>query len=79
MCMGLAELVKSGDALHPRDPLAIAHVGGAEKLTVGDAWRFSRRGGGHVDAAYALAGAAHLARTLPPPVGRVRLVTAKKA
>lgn len=28
----------------------------------------------HVDAAYAMAGAAHLARGLPPPVGAVRLV-----
>lgn len=31
--------------------------------------------GGHVDAVYAAAGAAHLARTMPAPVGRPRLVT----
>jgi hypothetical protein len=37
---------------------------------------FSRKGEGHVDAAYAAAGAVHLARTLPAPVGKPRLVVA---
>ena len=43
----------------------------------GDAWVFSRRGEGHVDAAYATAGAVHLARTMRTPVGRPRLIVAQ--
>lgn len=77
VCMGFAELVKAVQVLHSGDPLQDAHVGGAERLKVGDRWVFSRRGEGHVDAAYAAAGAVHLARTLPPPVGKPRLVVAK--
>jgi hypothetical protein len=34
-----------------------AQVAGAEKLRRGDAWVFTRRGGGNVDAVYAVAGA----------------------
>jgi len=37
----------------------------AQKLTVVDGWRFTRRGGGHVDAAYATAGAVQVARMMP--------------
>lgn len=77
-CMGLAELVTSGKLVHSGDPLLDAHVGGAEQLKrPSDTWVFSRRGGGHCDAAYAAAGAAHLARTLPPPVGKPRLIVAE--
>lgn len=75
-CMGLAEQVMAGRVAHSDDPLLNAHVGGAERLRRGDAWVFSRRGEGHVDAAYAAAGAVHLARTLPPPVGKPRLIVA---
>lgn len=70
VCMGFADLVDSGDVLQSGDPLLDAHVGGAEKLRQGDAWRFTRRGAGHCDAAYAAAGAVHLARTLPPEAPR---------
>lgn len=66
VCMGLAELVKAGEVAHPADPMLNAHVESAQKLGRGDAWVFVRRGTGAVDAAYALAGAVHLARTLPP-------------
>lgn len=76
VCMGLAEQVTAGRIAQPGDPLLDAHVGGAERARRGDGWVFSRRGGGHVDAAYALAGAVHLARTMPPPVGKPRLVFA---
>jgi hypothetical protein len=51
-------------------------VTGAGRLKRGDAWVFSRKGEGHCDAAYAAAGAVHLARTLPAPVGKPRLVVA---
>ncbi|MBE1575055.1 terminase [Amycolatopsis roodepoortensis] len=77
VCMGFAELVKAGEVVHSDDPLLNAHIGGAEKLRRGDAWVFTRKNGtlasvddevtGHVDGAYATAGAVHLARTMPPP------------
>jgi hypothetical protein len=76
VCMELADLVSGRQVVHANDPLLTAHVTGAAKLMSGDKWRFSRTGGGHCDAAYAGAGAIHLARTLPPPVGKPRIVIA---
>lgn len=64
-CMGLADLVLARRVIHPGDPLQDAHIAGASKLHQGDGWRFTRRGAGHVDAAYSAAGAAHVALTLP--------------
>lgn len=66
VCMGFAELVEAQQVAHSDDPLLNAQVPATEKLRQGDAWRFTRRGAGHCDATYATAGAAHLARTLPP-------------
>lgn len=65
-CMGLAELVSADQFSHGKDPLLDAHVLTADKLAVGERWRFTRRGAGHVDGAYAVAGAAHLARSVIP-------------
>jgi len=76
VCMGLAKEVTAGRVAHSGDPLLDAHIGGAERLKRGDAWVFSRKGEGHCDAAYAAAGAVFLARTLPAPVGKPRLVVA---
>jgi hypothetical protein len=76
VCMGLAESVIAGRVAHSDDPLLNTHVAAAERLKRGDAWVFSRKGEGHCDAAYAAAGAVHLARTLPAPVGKPRLVVA---
>jgi len=76
VCMGLAEQVLSGQVLHSNDPLLDAHVLGTEMAARGDAWVFARRTGGPVNGAYAVAGAVHLARTLPPRVGKPRIVTA---
>lgn len=67
ICMGLAEVVLSGELVHPNDPLQTAHIESAQKLWQGDRWVFVRRGTGPIDGAYATAGAVHLARTLPPP------------
>lgn len=64
-CMGFADLVRARGVLHPGDPLLNAHMGGASKLHSADGWRFTRRGVGHADAAYAAAGAAYAALTLP--------------
>ncbi len=66
-CQGLADMVRAGRVLHPNDELLNAHVGGAQKLFTGDGWRFVRKGAGHVDAAYACAGAVQVVRTVPPP------------
>lgn len=67
VCMGLAEQVIAGEVTHTGDPLLQAQVENAQKLRRGDAWVYTRRGSGSVDAVYALAGAVHLARTMPPP------------
>lgn len=71
VCMGAADLVAGGTLRHPGDPMLDAHIHAAEKLWRGDAWVFARRGAGPIDAAYALAGAVHLARVMPAPRGNV--------
>lgn len=76
VCLGLNEHVTAQRVAHSGDPLLDAHVTGAERLKMGDRWVFSRRGDGHCDAAYAAAGAVHLARTLPPSLGKPRLIVA---
>ena len=68
VCMGLAEQVTSVELRHPRDPVLTGHVGQTQKLPRGDGWIFTRRGSQPIDATYAVAGAVHLARTLPPPL-----------
>jgi hypothetical protein len=71
-CQGLAEFAAAGRVAHNGDELLAAHVLGAKRLG-GDTWRFSRRDGGRCDAAYAAAGAVHLARSIPAPQ-KLRLV-----
>ena len=68
VCMGFKAAVDDDRVLHVAHPLLDNHVEHAEKLPFGDRWVFSRRGAGHVTAAYAAAGVVHLARLLPPPV-----------
>jgi hypothetical protein len=66
-CMGLADVISAGGELvQPGDPVLDAHLRATTRLWRGDRWVFQRRGGGPIDGAYALAGAVHLARTLPP-------------
>lgn len=74
VCMGFAQLVLGEQVAHSGDSLLDAHVAAAEKLRTGDRWVFSRRHAGHVDALYAAAGAAHLARSMGPGVGRPRII-----
>jgi hypothetical protein len=78
VCMGFASDVMTERIMHSDDPLLNAQIEGAERLMRGDTWVFSRRGGGHVNAVYAAAGAAHLARTLPPPPPRPAIITARR-
>lgn len=68
VCMGLAEQVRTQGVRHPNDPMLTAHVSAAQRLMRGDAWVFMRKNTGPIDGTYALAGAVHLARTLPPPL-----------
>jgi hypothetical protein len=75
VCMGFAEQVQTLQVAHSDDPLLNSHVTGAEKLPQCDAWRFTRKGAGHCDAAYSTAGAVHLARTLPPPKRKPKVVS----
>lgn len=65
VCMGFAQLVDAAEVAHPDDELLNAQIPSTEKLRRGDGWVFGRRGAGHCDATYAIAGAVHLARTLP--------------
>jgi hypothetical protein len=74
VCMGLARLVLDEQIAHSGDPLLDAHVAAAEKLRSGDRWVYSRRGGGHVDALYAAAGAVHLTWAEPTKVGKPRII-----
>lgn len=66
-CMGLVDAVFTGLVSHPDDPVLNAHVSAAQKLYTGDTFKFRRQGSTPIDGAYALAGAVHLARMLPPP------------
>ena len=67
VCMGFADAVHNGVLKHDADPLLSAHIIAAQRQRKGDGWIFGRRGSGPIDAAYAAAGAVHLARTSPPP------------
>lgn len=74
VCMGLGAEVNAATVAHSDDPLINAHVLGTERLPgPNGTWVLSRKGG-HCDAAYGAAGAVHLARTLPAPIGRPRLI-----
>lgn len=70
-CMGFAALVNARKLSHGDDDLLNAHALSADKLPVGDAWRFTRIGAAHCNAVYAAAGAAHKARSVTPRRGFV--------
>jgi hypothetical protein len=67
VCMGMAELLVADQVRQPRDRVLDQHTEQAERHAVGDRWVFVRRGSRPIDGAYALAGAVHLARTIPAP------------
>jgi hypothetical protein len=74
VCMGLADLVIAAGIQHPKDQMLDLHVSSAGKLHQGDRWVFVRRGSGPIDGAYAVAGAAHLARLVPAPLAPVTVL-----
>lgn len=76
VCMALDEQIESDTLRHDGHALALAHVGNAIRRPRGDLWVFDRRGAGHIDAVYAMAGAVNAARTLPPAPPPLRSVGA---
>lgn len=84
VCMGFVEQVKSHTIVHSGQELLDEQVAHAEPRARGTdgAWVFDRAAStgdvGHVDAVYAVAGAVHLARTLPKPVGKPRIVRPRR-
>lgn len=67
VCMALPPLVAGGEIRHGNDPMLDKHVERTQKLNRGDVYVYGRRGVEPIDASYAMAGAVHLARTMPPP------------
>lgn len=74
VCMGLAEVVLSGEVQHPKDRMLDGHIKQTSKLKHGDRWVFTRRGSQPIDGSYATAGAVHAARTLPPALPALTVV-----
>jgi phage terminase large subunit-like protein len=66
VCMGLVKEIRATTLAHSGQAMVNAQVDKAEKLKRGDGFVFTRTGGS-VAAVYAIAGAVHLARTLPKP------------
>ena len=77
VCQELAGLVRARGLVHAGQELLDAHIRGASKLATGDGWRFTRKGDGHCDAAYAAAGAVNAVLTMAEPRRpRVRMIVA---
>jgi hypothetical protein len=72
--MELASLVQARALIQPDDPLLNTQAAGVSKVLSGDGWRFTRKGAGHCDAVYALAGAVYLARNQPPAPPKAMVV-----
>lgn len=70
--MGFAKEVNAKTLVHSGQAMLDSQVAAAEPLVRGDAWVLTRKGGGQVDAVYAVAGAVHLARTMPVKKATVR-------
>lgn len=76
-CMTFSDIVKHRGLIHRSSPLLDEHISQCSRYETGEigAWRFARKGQKPIDAAYAAAGAVHLARSLPrfvpPPRSRV--------
>lgn len=64
-CQGYVGRIQRRGLRQAGDPLLTAHSIDARKVEVSDGYRFVRKGAGHVDAAYAAAGAVALADSLP--------------
>lgn len=82
LCMGFGEQVIARQIAHGGQDLLNEQVKHAARQQRGPVWLFERSATGdeaaHVDALYAVAGAAHLARTLPTAVGRPRIISPRR-
>lgn len=79
-CMAFSAAVEGRQVLHAGDPLLDAQALAATKLWRREGvWRFGRSGETYADAVYAAAGVVLLARTLPTPLGRIRVVKPRRA
>jgi hypothetical protein len=78
VCMGFGEQIDADELRHDGHDLATAHVVNGIRRARGDVWVFDRRGAGHIDALYAMAGAVHEARALPPPPPPLRVVRPRR-
>lgn len=77
VCQEFAGLVRARSLVHADQALLNDHIRGASKLHTGDGWRFTRKGAGHVNCAYAAAGAVKAALMTPEPKrSRIRFITA---
>jgi len=74
LCMGFAEQVQAGEIVHLDEPLLNVQVVGAAKKWSNGRWVFDYSGERYAETAYAAAGAVHLARMMPAPVGAIRLI-----
>jgi hypothetical protein len=76
-CQELSGIVRARGLVHAGQELADTHIRGASKLYTGDGWRFTRKGEGHCDAAYSIAGAVSVLLTMPEPQrARIRTLSA---
>lgn len=66
VCMGFGKEVAGGTLLHSGQEMLNTQLEESERVNKAGGWVFVRKGG-PCDAVYAVAGAAHLARTLPKP------------
>ena len=66
VCMGFGKEVAGGTLLHSGQDMLNTQIEESERVTRAGGWIFVRKSG-PCDAVYAVAGAAHLARTLPKP------------
>lgn len=74
MCGGFAEQVTAGEIEHLGQELLDVQVKAAGKRWIGKRWEFDWTKDIPLDAAFAAAGAVHLARMLPAPLGPMRLI-----
>lgn len=77
-CMGLGKEIDAATLVHSGQAMLDAQVEGAEKKPRGDGWVITRAEG-HVDAVYAVAGVVLLARTMPAPLGKPRVVLPRRS
>lgn len=74
LCMGFSEQVTAGEVEHQGQELLDFQVKAAGKRWIGKRWEFDWTKDIPLDAAFAAAGAVHLARMLPAPLGPMRLI-----